>query len=824
MRFIPAVVRPTLFVLLAIGAALPARAVAAIVDPGFTEAAFVASAELATATGLAWAPDASNRLFITKKEGEIRIIKAGVLLPTPFATVSPLFTASECGVIGIAFDPDFLTNQYVYIFATVSGSEQQIIRYTVTGDVGTNKTPIVTGLPTRGVNHDGGAIGFGPDGKMYWAIGDQGNGTGVDGDLASLAAKVGRANLDGSVPNDNPFFDGAGPNADYIWARGFRNPFTMAFQPATGLMWLNVVGTNYEQIFIVRRGDHGGWDNYENNQPGGFITPVIKYRTNVNDPQTIRPVAMTGAVRAGGVATYSTTAAHGFRVGEKITIAGVADASFNTSLFVVAVPSPTSFTASQPGADAQSGDGTATPLNQGGCVTGGAFYEASQFPAAYRGNFFYGDYNTWRIMRATIDPITNAVTTVDSFASGITGIVDVTVGPDGALYYVGAASNTVYRTSYNAALQGLVVSPTVLWPTEGQSAVFSVRLQVAPAADVSVTVARTAGDTDIAVTSGSTLTFTAANWNVPQTVTVTAMSDTDTSDDTATLSVSSAALGAEAVSVRARDVGAVALVISQAGLTINEGASGTFTVALSSAPAADVTVNVARTAGDDSVTVTGGGALTFTPANWSVAQTVTVSAAEDADATADTATVSSTSAGLTTRTVAVTARDNDAVAPAITSTAVTSGVVGVPYGYDVEATGLPPPTFSLDSTVAGMTIAASTGVISWTPGTAGSFPVVLRAANGVTPDATQSFTVVVAADQPPTCLVTRPTAGETVAGSRRSFSATAWTTSAPSGRSFLSTAPCATRTSAARVTITSAARTTCGTPPRWPTARTRCAS
>src|SRR5215471_9178768 len=98
----------------------PFAAQATLVDPAFTETVVASSPDLALATGLAWAPDGSNRLFVIRKEGQIRIIKNGVLLPDPFAVVTPLYTASEAGLIGIAFDPDFITNQYVYFFATVS--------------------------------------------------------------------------------------------------------------------------------------------------------------------------------------------------------------------------------------------------------------------------------------------------------------------------------------------------------------------------------------------------------------------------------------------------------------------------------------------------------------------------------------------------------------------------------------------------------------------------------------------------------------------------------------------------------------------------------
>ncbi len=181
--------------------------------------------------------------FNAQQIAQVRIVQNGAVLPTPFATES-VFTSSECGLIGLAFDPDFVNNGYVYFFVTASSSEQRIVRYTASGNVGINRTEIITGLPTNGANHDGGGIGIGNDGRLYWSVGDLGNGTGVDANLTSLAAKIGRANrFTGAALNDNPFFDGAGPNNDRIWARGFRNPFTMTFQVSTGQLWSNVVGT-----------------------------------------------------------------------------------------------------------------------------------------------------------------------------------------------------------------------------------------------------------------------------------------------------------------------------------------------------------------------------------------------------------------------------------------------------------------------------------------------------------------------------------------------------------------------------------------------------
>src|SRR5687768_4327236 len=109
-------------------AAPPLSADATMLDPDVTEASYVTVP--GAVTGMAWAPDGTNRLFVIRKGGEVRVVKNGALLPTPFATMSPIELNSECGLIGMAFDPNFIINQYVYFFVTVSTTEQQIIRYT----------------------------------------------------------------------------------------------------------------------------------------------------------------------------------------------------------------------------------------------------------------------------------------------------------------------------------------------------------------------------------------------------------------------------------------------------------------------------------------------------------------------------------------------------------------------------------------------------------------------------------------------------------------------------------------------------------------------
>lgn len=641
---------------------------------------------LTAATAMGWAPDGSNRLFVTRKGGEVRIIKNGSLLSTPFATLSPVYTNSECGLLGICFDPGFVSNRYVYLFVTISASEQQIIRYTASGDVGGNKTVLIRNLPTRGANHNGGHISIGPDNKLYWAIGDLGNGTGVDSDLSSLASKVGRANLDGSAPNDNPYFnssDGIGPT-DFIWARGFRNPFAHAWHKATGKMWVNVAGEKYEQVFAVAKGAHGGWNDYEGgSQPAGYVKPAIQYVTN------------------GGV---------------------------------------------------------------GGCVTGGAFYNGIAYPSQYRGNYFYCDYSSQRILRAVVDSTGSVTSSNTTFVSSTGSLIDLCEGPDGALYYVNYGGD-VRRLAYASTTQELIVSTTSLAMVEGTSSAFSVRLALPPSSTMTVNAARTSGDGDVTLASGSTLSFTSGNYSVPQSVTIAAAHDTDISNDSASISASSSGLATKTIAVSVSDDDTQSFILSSSALSVTEGKSVTFTVRLANAPASTVTATVMRTSGDSDISITSGSSLVFTSSNYAIPQTVSILAGGDSDSMNDTAIVSVSASGIPSRTVSVSVVDDDAAPPVFTSTPLTKAISGLPYSYDANATGLPAPTYSLALAPSGMSIHSGSGLISWSPSSSGNFNVTLGAANGISPNASQSFTITVSTDQAPTARITRPIEGETVSGS-----------------------------------------------------------
>ena len=205
---------------------------AATLPSGFTEQ-LVANG-LNDPTAMALAPD--GRIFVAQQGGQLRVIKNGSLLPAPFVTVTT-DTSGERGLLGVAFDPDFASNQYVYVYYTATSPtiHHRVSRFTASGDtaVAGSETVIVDLDPTTFADiHNGGALHFGPDGKLYIATGENGNASNAQ-TLGNRLGKILRINKDGSIPTDNPFYGSAAGVNRAIWALGLRNPYTFTFQPGT---------------------------------------------------------------------------------------------------------------------------------------------------------------------------------------------------------------------------------------------------------------------------------------------------------------------------------------------------------------------------------------------------------------------------------------------------------------------------------------------------------------------------------------------------------------------------------------------------------------
>jgi len=208
-----------------------------------------------------FAPD--GRLFVCLQGGNLRVIKNGVLLAAPFVSLT-VDSAGERGLLGIAFDPNFITNNFLYVYYTVPGTfaHNRVSRFTTNGDVAVpNSETVILDLDnlSGAGNHNGGAIHFGPDGKLYIAVGENANGSNSQ-TLANLLGKVLRINADGTIPTDNPFFNTATGKNRAIWALGLRNPFTFAFRPGTTRMFINDVGeSTWEEINDGIAGSNYGW-------------------------------------------------------------------------------------------------------------------------------------------------------------------------------------------------------------------------------------------------------------------------------------------------------------------------------------------------------------------------------------------------------------------------------------------------------------------------------------------------------------------------------------------------------------------------------------
>src|SRR5882757_2899964 len=187
----------TVLVLLAIAASRNAAAL----PSGFTQT--VLASGLSNPTAMQFAPD--GRLFVCQQGGQLRVIKNGALLPTPFVTLT-VDSAGERGLLGVAFDPNFTTNNFVYVYytATTPTIHNRVSRFTASvgnPDVAAGGSEVIIfdlNNLSSATNHNGGAIHFGPDGKLYIAVGENANPANSQS-LGNVLGKILRINTDGTL-------------------------------------------------------------------------------------------------------------------------------------------------------------------------------------------------------------------------------------------------------------------------------------------------------------------------------------------------------------------------------------------------------------------------------------------------------------------------------------------------------------------------------------------------------------------------------------------------------------------------------------------------
>jgi glucose/arabinose dehydrogenase len=238
---------------------------------------------LSEPTAMAFAPD--GRIFVAEQGGKVRVFKDGTLLDQPFVDLTnKVDSRGERGVLGVAFDPAFEANRYFYVYYTLAGTpaHNQVVRFTAQGDeaAATSETLVMRFDSLSGAtNHNGGAIHFGKDGKLYVAIGDNATGSNAPS-LETRHGKMLRINKDGTIPEDNPFFDRAEGVNRAIWARGLRNPYSFDVMRGKGTIFTNDVGqSTYEEINKGVRGANYGWPTSEgpNNLTRRFRGPIHYY-------------------------------------------------------------------------------------------------------------------------------------------------------------------------------------------------------------------------------------------------------------------------------------------------------------------------------------------------------------------------------------------------------------------------------------------------------------------------------------------------------------------------------------------------------------------
>jgi glucose/arabinose dehydrogenase len=397
---------------LGIAVLLAAASARATLPAGFADTLV---ATVGAPTALAFTPD--GRMLVATQGGTLRVVSGDTLLATPALTLGTrVCTNSERGLLGVAVDPSFAANHFVYLYYTfdknaagcptsnATSPVERISRFTLPASNvidPASELVLLDGVLNYAGNHNGGQLRVGPDGYLYAGIGDGGcdyagdSGCGGANDASRdrniLNGKIVRIATDGSVPPTNPFLGAgtarcnAGPSApgticQEAFAWGFRNPFRFAFRPSDGALFVNDVGQSaWEEIDLVQAGGDYGWPCREGAHPNVTNGKCSPAPANMLDPFFEYP--------------------HG-------TIPGT----------------------------------TAVGC---GSITGGAWIPAGLWPTAYDGTYLFADFNCGGIPRLAADG--SAAT---DFATGLgaSTLVELAFGPS-------PVGTSLYYTTYAAGGQ-----------------------------------------------------------------------------------------------------------------------------------------------------------------------------------------------------------------------------------------------------------------------------------------------------------------------------------------------------------------------------------
>jgi len=230
---------------------------------------------LDTPWAIDFAPD--GRAFLTERLGAIRLIQDGKLQSEPWMKL-PVAETGEAGLLGLALDPQFVSNRFVYVAYTYRNDAgrllNRLVRLREENGKGVLDKILLDNIPGNST-HDGGRVKFGPDGKLYWTMGDAQNQPAAQ-DPAALNGKILRLNADGTLAGDNPF-----PNSP-VYSYGHRNPQGLAWQPGTNRLYATEHGPSggqgccRDEVNLIERGKNYGWPLITGDQTReGMLAPVI---------------------------------------------------------------------------------------------------------------------------------------------------------------------------------------------------------------------------------------------------------------------------------------------------------------------------------------------------------------------------------------------------------------------------------------------------------------------------------------------------------------------------------------------------------------------